>query len=210
MAYPTTIPGDLVVPGALRLDGAISPLKAKASVLAIASLQEFVIPWTWWRVHDAPHTNLPGTAAADDLALVGVTFGTDVMSIQTLDFGGTSTTAYARATIPLPWNYVAGNDVKLRFSAAALTTLPDTSLTLDLAAYLSGEDSAVSGADLCTTAAKDICSLVFADQDFTITATSLNPGDMLDVRIVMAGTDAGDLGVMTGCVGAAKLVCDVR
>ena len=210
MANPLTLPGDLVVPGNLRVAGTISPPLARSSVLAISELQTYTIPWTLWRVHDAMHTNLPGTAATDDLALIGGTFGTGVPSIQTLDFGGTTTTAYARVQIPLPGDYVAAQGVVLRFHAGALTTLPDTTLTLDCECYLSGEESLVSGADICATAVQDIRSLTLADIDFTITATTLSPGDLLDVRITIIGTDAGDLGVMTGCVGAAQLLCDVR
>ena len=210
MGSPTTVPGDLVVPGSLRLTGDLTPTKARSEILSMVELQPFVIPWTWWRTWDAVGTNLPNAAADDDLGLVGGTWTTGVPSIQTLDFGGTTTTAYARAFIPLPWEYVAAQTVVLRFHAGALTTLPDTTLTLDVVAYKSGEKSLVSAADICGTTMKDIRSLTMADVDFTITPTTLSPGDALDVRIVMIGTDAGHLGAMVGCIGSVKLLCDVR
>lgn len=205
----TVFSNDVVISGNLRVSGSISPLKAKSSVLALTE-HIVTVPWTLWRVHDAMHTNLPGTAADDDLALVGGTFETGVPSLQTVDFGGTTTTAYARAQIPLPAFYEAGQSVKLRFHCGSLTTLPDAACTLDVSCYKSGEESLVSGGDICATAVQTITPLTMADVDFTITATTLSPGDVLDTRITVYGEDAGDLGVMKLCIGAVKLVCDGR
>jgi hypothetical protein len=209
MGTTTTFPGDIVVPGTARISGGVSPTMARSSILSQAELQAFTVPWTLWRVHDALHTNLPGTAAADDLALIGGTFGSASPSIQSLDFGGTSTTAYARAQIPLPWEYESGQSVELRFHAGMLTTLADASCTLDVECYETDEETGIS-ADICADAAQSINSLTLADIDFTITPTALVAGDLLDVRITVAGTDAGNLGVMTACIGAVKLLCDVR
>jgi hypothetical protein len=172
-------------------------------------LEPFVIPWTAWRVWDALATNLPGTAADDDLGLIGGTFATASPSIQSVDFGGGNTTAYARTQISLPWEYEDGQTVTLRFHAGMLTTVADNACTLDVQCYESNEETGIS-ADLCTTAAQSINSLVLADIDFTITPTSLAAGNMLDVRIAVVATDAGNLGVMKAIIGAAKLLCDVR
>lgn len=210
MANPVQIPGDLIVPGNLRLTGGITPTKARSQFISVSDLQHFFIPWTWWRTWDSFHTNLPGTAADDDLALIGGTFGTDPPCIQGQDFGGTSATGYARCVIPLPWEYVAGADVNLRFHAGMLTTIADDSCTLDVVCYKSDEELDLS-ADLCATSVQSINSTSFADIDFTITATTFNPGDQLDVQITIAGTDAGDAGAgITGTIGAAWLLCDVR
>jgi len=210
MSNPVTFPGDVIIPGNLRVNGSIQPAKDRDEILAMAELATFTVPWTLWRVWDAMHTNLPGTAATDDLALIGGTFATGVPSIQTLDFGGTNTTAYARAQIPLPAEYVAGQTVKLRFHAGSLTTLPDAACTLDVICYKSGEESLVSAGDICATTVQTITPLTMADVDFTITATTLSPGDLLDTRITVYGEDAGNLGVMTLCIGAVQLLCDVR
>ena len=205
MANPTTFPGDLVVAGNVRVTGTITPLKNKADVLANES-KELVIPLTQWRVHDAIGTNLPNAAATDDLGLVGGTFASASPSLQTVDFGGTSTTAYARAQITVPQDYVAGQTFTLRFHAGCLTTLADTTLTLDCAVYRSDEEVGIS-ADLASAAvANNIKSLTPADVDFTITATAMNPGDILDVRISINGVDSGDAGVMAGFIGATKIV----
>jgi hypothetical protein len=205
MPNPTTLPGDLIVPGTARITGNITPAKQRSEVLAVET-KLWVVPWTLWRVWDAVQTNLPGTPATDDLGLVGGTFATAPPSIQTVDFGGTTTTAYARAQIPLPMDYVAGQSVVLRFHGGMITTIADTTCTLDIAAYRSDEEVGIS-ADLASAAsANNIKSLVFADVDFTITATALNPGDMLDTRVSINGDDAGNLGVMAGVIGAVKLV----
>ena len=121
MANPTNLPGDLIVPGDVRISGSITPAMSKANVLAISELQAFNVPWTIWRVFDAVGTNLPGTAANDDLALVGGTHGTNHISIQAGDIGAAgSSTRKARGVIQLPWNYVAAQSVTLRFYAGCL------------------------------------------------------------------------------------------
>ena len=209
MANPITLPGDLTVPDNLRLSGSISPAKTRTEILALSDLKPFVVPWTLWRVWNALETNLPGTAAADDLALVGGTFGSASPSIQTDDFGGSSIDKKARAQIPLPWEYIVGETVTLRFHAGMLTTVAESACELDVECYETDEETGVSG-DICTTGATSINSLIFEDKDFVITPTALSPGDLLDVRISIIASDGTDLGVMIGCIGAVKLLCDVR
>ena len=167
-------------------------------------------------VTDATYTagilliELWGKDATDDLSLVAGTLGTNAPSLQTEDlrFVG-ATNRYKRLMIPLPSNYVAGESVKLRFSAGMITTIADGTATLDVVCYKSDEDNTVS-ADLCSTAAQSINSLVFADFDFAITATALSPGDMLDVRIVVTVTDTATATAVIGCVAAIKRLCDTQ
>lgn len=210
MANPTTLPGDLVIPGNLRVAGSISPALARTSILAQAELQAFTIPWTAWRVWDAMHTNLPGAGATDDLGLVDGTWATDSPSLQTEDLKAAGATAnYARAQIPLPWEYETGQSVTLRLHAGMITTVADTTATLDVVCYETDEEAGI-GADICATAATTINSLVFADIDFTITPTALAAGDLLDVRIHTAVNDGATATAVIGCIGSAKLLCDVR
>src|SRR5690349_17053811 len=70
--------------GDFRLGGSFSRA-IKRNELEQNANAVFPIPWEAWRVWDALHTNLPGTSAADDLALVGGTFGAASPSIQTYD-----------------------------------------------------------------------------------------------------------------------------
>lgn len=210
MANPTNLPGDLVVPGNMRITGSISPALTRANVLAIIEIQPFNVPWTSWRTFDAMGTNLPDAAATDDLGLLGGTHGTNHPTLQAGDIGGASSTRYARAVIPLPWQYVAGQSVTLRFHAGCQTTAPDTTCTLDIAAHATDGDYTV-GSDLASAAsANNIKSTSFGNVDFTITPTALSPGDELDVLLSIAYNDAGDAGVMIPTVGKVQWLCDVR
>jgi len=212
MANPTTLPGDLIVPGNLRVSGTVSPALSKSNILEMAELQCFTIPMSAWREHDDYATNLDGTPVGGaHLGCVGGTHGTNAPSLKTDDCGGNGAEEhfYARAEIPLPWEYVAAQTVTIRVHAGMLTTVCSESATVDLQVYKSGEDSTSTG-DLYAGAAKDMNSLVFADLDFALTATTLSPGDLLDVLLDVLVDDDGDAGAMYGCVGSVQLLCDVR
>lgn len=212
MADPVHLPGDLNIAGNLRVNGIITPGKAKSDILSVAAAQLFPIPLTDFRVWDAMQTVLPGTPAADDLGLVGGTFGTATPSLRTQDLktlGASSN--YARVLVQLPWEYVAGQAVKLRFRAGMITTVAGTSAFLDCEAFKqqADPDDAI-GSDLVSTAQQTINSLTFADIDFTVTPTSLSPGDILDVRIRTIVTDAASGTAVIAGITSAKLLCDVR
>lgn len=212
MASPVTFPGDLVVTGNIRLNGSITPPKSKAEILSLAELQQFPIPLTDFRVWDAMHTFLPGTPATDDLALVGGTFATATPSIRTEDLKAAgATNKRARVLVQLPWEYEAGQSVSLRFKAGMITTISNTTATLDCEVYkLQNDPDDAIGADLVATAAQNINSLTFADITFALTASSLSPGDILDVRVTMAINDGGSATAVIGAFTSAKLLCDVR
>lgn len=212
MANATSLPGDLIVAGDIRLNGSLTPAVAKANILALAELQKFPIPLTDFRVWDAMQTLLPGTPATDDLGLVGGTFGTATPSIRTEDLKAAgATNKYARFLVQLPWEYVAGETVKLRFKAGMITTVANTTATLDCQAYkLQDDPDDAIGSDLVTTSATTMNSTTFADIDFTITPTSLSPGDILDIRITIAVNDGATATAVIGAITSAKLLCDVR
>ena len=209
MANPTNFPGDIVVPGNIRVSGNIEPAISKANILDIAELQAFNVPWTIWRTWDAVGTNLPGAAANDDLGLVGGTFGTNHISIQAGDVGGTTSTRYARGVIALPWEYVAAQTVTIRCYAGVQTTVCDGSCTLDVEAYIMDGDYTL-GADVVSTTATTMNSTSFANLDFSCTATNLSPGSQLDVRLTVDYADTGDAGVMIPTIGLVQLLADVR
>lgn len=209
MGSPTSLPGDLIVPGSIRVSGSITPAMAKSNILAISELQAFNIPWTWWRTYNAMGTNLPGAAAGDDLGLVGGTHGTNHVSIQAGDVGEANSTRYARAVIPMPWEYVAAQSATLRFYAGCLTAAADTTCTLDIEAYIMDGDNTV-GADVASAAvANNMNSAVFTNVDFSLTATNLSPGTELDVKLSIDYED-GATAVVTPCIGKVQLLCDVR
>lgn len=176
--------------------------------LATDGLKKFTVRLTDLRVWDAFQTALPGTAATDDLALIGGTFATSSPMIKTSDAKASTTTQRARVMIPLPVEYVADGSVRIRLHAGMGTTVSDTTATVDIECYESNKEGGIS-AELCTTAAQSINSLTLADKDFTITDTSLAPGDWLDVRITIAIVDGATATPVLGVIGSIELLCDI-
>lgn len=212
MANPVSIPGDLIVAGSIRLNGSLTPAVAKSSILALAELQPYPIPLTDFRVWDAMQTVLPGTPSSDDLGLVGGTFGTATPSLRSEDLKTAgATNKRARVLVQLPWDYQAGQSVTLRFKAGMITTVADTTATLDCEVYkLQDDPDDAIGSDLVSTAATTMNSLTFADIDFVVTPTGLSPGDILDVRITCAVNDAAGATAVIAGITSAKLLADVR
>jgi len=210
MARAGTIDGDVRIIGEVIADSyELSDKVTRTSDIAQETLQKFVIPMTSFVVHDAPQTKLPGTAANDDLGLYGTTPGTDSMYMAAGDIGGAASTRYARCTFPVPQNYDSGQTVQIRVSCAVTTTVCDTSCTIDVECWESDKEAAV-GADICATAATSMNSTTWANKDFTITATNLVAGDVLDIRLAIAYSDTGNLGVMIPSIGSVELLCDTR
>lgn len=212
MANPTSFPGDIIVAGDIRLNGKISPSIPKANLLALSELQAFPIPLTDFRVWDAMHTLLPGTPTTDDLGLIGGTFGSSTPSLRSEDLKTLgATNKRARVLVQLPWDYVSGESVTIRFKAGMITTVAGSSATIDCEVYKqqSDPDDAI-GSDLVTTAATTMNSLVFADIDFVLTPTSLSPGDILDVRVTCAVNDGASATAVIAGITSCKLLCDVR
>lgn len=178
--------------------------------LAQEDLAVNVIPMTSLRVWDALQTNLPGTAATDDLALIGGTFASASPKVSAGDLKAAgATTRYARFQVALPVNYVSGETVTLRIYCGMGTTVAATSCTVDAQVYESDGAAGIS-ADLCTTNAQSMNSLTFANKDFTITPTALAAGDVLDVRIAVTCTDGATGTVVEPIIGKISLLCDVK
>ena len=212
MATAQTVNGDLVVTGNVRVGGSISPAIARSSILSMEELMTFPFPLTSFRVHDAMQTLLPGAGSTDDLGLVGGTFGSATPSLRTEDLKAAgATNNRARVLVQLPWEYVAAQTVTLRFKAGMITTVADTTATLDCEAYaLQDDPDDAIGSDLVTTSATTINSVTFANIDFSVTATNLSPGDILDVRITTAVNDAETGTAVIAGITSSKLLCDVR
>lgn len=165
------------------------------------------VPLTSFRVHDALQTNLPGTAANDDMAIITGTPGTDAPTLQGVDFGGTTTDEAAACELVIPEDYAPGGTLTLRVRAAMLTTVSDGTATVDVNVWKPDGDGAV-GSDLCATAAQSINSLTLANKDFTITPTGLVAGDKLMVKLSFAGSDTGNVGVMIPEIQSVTLLYD--
>ena len=168
------------------------------------------VPLTQFRTWNALATNLPGTAAADDLGLDNATFGTGSPHLTAGDLKAAGATSrYARAHVVIPVEYDDGQTCNLRVHAIMQTTVADTTCTVDVECYRSDEEAGIS-ADLCTTAATTMNSLTGADIDFTLTPTTFVSGDTLDLRIHIACNDAATGTVVEPVIGAVQLICDIK
>lgn len=167
------------------------------------------IDLTRLRTFDALQTNLPGTAADDDMALVTGTPGTAAPVLQGVDFGGASTDECAGFIFPLPLEYVAGESIVLRITAGMLTTVSDGTATVDVNAWQDDGDGTVSS-DACATAAQSINSLTLANKDFVITPTGVAAGDLLNFKIAFGGSDSGNAGVMIPTITKLAVLLDIR
>jgi hypothetical protein len=179
------------------------------SKLAQDTFAEYVIDFLACRVHDALHTVLPGTAAADDMGLITGTPGTDAPTLQGVDFGGTSTDEKCAFLFRLPPEYDDGESVVLRVRAAMLTTVSDGTATVDVECWKADGDGAV-GSDICATAAQSINSLTPANKDFVITETGLVAGDLLVFRVSFGGSDSGNAGVMIPEISKLTARIDIK
>lgn len=208
----TTLTGvTILVPDGLITDAAISSQAAiETSKLAQRPLQKFPLPLTDARVWNAITSLLPSAAANDDLGLIVGTFGTDAPLINAGDLKAAgSTTRYARFQLPVPANYQDAETIQLRLRCAVETTISDTTCTVDCEVY-KGDGAGAVGSDLCTTAAQSINNLTPADVDFTIDASAVDPGDLLDLRVAIICNDGATATAVTPTIYSITLLCDTR
>ena len=180
--------------------------------IAERALQEFVIDLALGRVHDGVGGFLPTAGATDDLGLVGGVLGTTAPSLQTEDLKAQGVTSnFARFQVTLPPNYVAGESVKIRVVGGMITTIADTTAFADIECYENEEDNTES-VDLCTTAETTINALIASPTtvDFTITAATLSPGSVLDVRVATVVTDGAESTAVIGCITKLALLCNTQ
>lgn len=184
--------------------------QTRATILKQDADAIFPIRLTDLRVWDAFQTNLPGTAATDDLALIGGTFATAPPTISAGDLKNAgATTRYARFQMQLPECYDAGHTVTLAISAGMVTTVASASCTVDVECYKLDKVTGI-GSDLCATAATTINSLVFGTKSFTITPSGLTAGDVFDVRIAIACNDSATVTDVTPTIASIDLKCDIK
>jgi len=204
------ITDDLTITGSLIIKETGIPAQTRATILKQDANAIFPVSLASLRVWDAYHTNLPGTAGGDDLALVGGTFGTAPPTVSAGDLKAAgATTRYARFAVELPECYESGETVTLAFSAGMVTTIADVSCTLDVECYEIDKITGIS-ADLITTAATTINSLTFTTKLFVVTPAALIAGDVLDVRIAVACNDAATGTAVTATIASIDLLADIK
>jgi len=205
-----TVSGNASIRGTLTIPSDSVSAQTRDTILVQDANVRFPVKLTDLRVWDAFHTNLPGTAATDDLALIGGTFGTAPPMVQAGDLKAAgATTRYARFTFVVPECYDDAETVSLILSAGMKTTIADTSCTVDVECYRHDKVGGIS-ADLCALAAQSINSLTFADKSFTITPTAMAKGDVLDIRIAIACNDAATGTAVTPTIANIDFALDIK
>lgn len=206
----TTTATDLRISGTLSVPQTGISAQTRATILKQDALAIFPVDLTALRVWDAYQTNLPGTAATDDLALIGGTFGTAPPKIEAGDLKNAgATTRYARFQITLPECYDAGETFLVSIWAGMATTVASVSCTVDLECYKLTKLGGI-GSDLCATPATTINSLTFGEKQFTITPSGLVAGDTFDCRIAIACNDSGTGTAVTPTIAAIDRLCDIK
>jgi len=203
----TDIASVAVTGATLSSAGALSAVLR--ATLGQDALADYTIPLTGMRVHDAPSSFLPTSASADDMGLIAGTFGTDSANLQGVDFGGAATDEMCRFLFKLPPEYDAGETITVRVHAGMLTTVADAATTVDAEVHLHDGEGAV-GSDLVAASPASINSLTLGDKDFTVTPTGLVAGDELDIRLIFAGSDTGNLGVMIPIITKVSVLLDIK
>jgi len=162
------------------------------------------------------HNHLQNDAGAGDgdLRIVGGTYGTDTPSIQSGDVMAVGLkTRSARILVKVPTNYVDASPLTLRLRSGMKTTVADTSATADCECYLSNKEAgkhATQTGDMCTTSAISINSLTLSNRDFTLTPTYVVAGDLLDIKLTLAITDASSGTAVIGVIGNIALLCSTK
>lgn len=181
---------DVQIIGNLTVNGGTSLNLARANLVPTSGEPYPLFPFDF-RVWDAFQTVLPSPAAADDLGITTGTWGTANPYLTSRDLNALgATTGYARTLFQLPPEYVSSGACSVRFAAGMLTAVASVSATVDVEIFKMNRDTLVSGSDLVSTAAQSINSLTFANYSFTVTPTSLAPGDLLDIRVAIAANSA--------------------
>ena len=179
--------------------------------LAQDALQVFGIPLGDWRIWDsASRAVLPNTSATDDLGLIVGAFSSASHVIRTYDVKTVGATAlYARTQFILPPEYDGGESISFRAYAQMVTTVADTSCTIDMQAYKHDKEAGIS-ADLVTTTATSMNTLTGANYDFVITPTGLAAGDTLDLRIHIAPNDGAGGTAVIAEIGFTGMLLDIK
>jgi hypothetical protein len=200
-----TAPDNLITANS-QIKAGTNITRAKMAQVAAAV---FPIPLASMRVWNTWQP-LPAAATADDLGSIAGTWATDVPHVESSDSGQTSTTQYLGFEFTLPDDYDEAETLTLRIPAK-MRVVADGSATVDVSAYLSDGNGAVSGGDLIATTATTINSADWANKDFTITATSRAPGDKIFFRVVVAIVDTNTATEhVTAWLGDIEILADIR
>jgi len=151
------------------------------------------------------------TAAPDEAYSPNGHFGintTSGLKLVTNSIQGDDITMAGLFEFPLPVEYIADADVKVVVSARYTGDGTAAVKTVDVEAFELSDAGSLS-ADLCATNAATLTN-AFADHTFTITDTSLTPGDRLLVAVKIHIIETVDENGLVGEIGNIEMQLDVK
>jgi hypothetical protein len=167
------------------------------------------IPLSHMRTWDSMATNLPATAATDDLGFVTGTPGADSPMLSADDVKTTSSARKAAFELEVPGNWEDGESLAVRMRAAMETTIADGSCTIDLEAWL-GDGTGAAGSDLVSTAAQDMNSVTPANFDFELTTSGVTAGDLITCVITITYADTATVTAVTPVIYSVSRRADTQ
>lgn len=177
-----------------------------------SELLEFPIPILGnWHSASGSVARLTGTSSGSNLHIYeSGGFGSDSPILRCNNADGTTITMSARTYFAVPECYVPGGTLKVRLRAGVITNVSDNTAVVDVDVFENDKAGGV-GSQLVTSAAQSINSLVFTDKDFTINAASINPGDVLDIKVTIDITDdTANSAAVYGGIGSVSILALCR
>ncbi len=199
-AHNITALGTIDAP-ALNISGS-----AFARANLAAETTTYTLPPSSAKTWDALQTNIPGTAANDDLALITGTFLTSAATFRTSDAKAAVVSQKLGIFFSVPPEYVAGAALALRLNAGMVTTVSDGTATIDAEVVR----AIAPTVDICATTLTTINSLTAANKDFTLTPTNVVPGDLLYIVVTIAITDAATVTAVIGQLNRIQILASVK
>lgn len=207
-AYPYDGQVETFPVGETVVDGDPATNSTPRANLVEDALQVYGIPIT--RIVAA---NGAALTAAETAGTFDTTIGTNTMLANGEVTDNETEASVAYFQFVLPPEYVAGGDVTIRLPVSLQVTGTPTNngSTIDLEVYEQSDAGAV-GSDLCATAAQTFAALsTWYNKDFTITATGLVAGDVLNVKITSSVIDSeAGAGTIILNLAPPKVLLDIK
>lgn len=183
---------DSAVTAAKIADGAI----AAADLSASADIARSQLVTETSKVYGLPAGSIVSSAgaaltAAETAGTFDITVGTNTIVVNGEVTDNETEVSVAYFQFVLPPEYVSAGSVVIRLPCALIKAASPTDggSTIDLEVYEQSDAGAV-GADLCATAAQTFAAMdTWYTKDFTVTATGLVAGDVLNVKITSTVID---------------------
>lgn len=167
------------------------------------ALQPYGIPVAQIRAADGAALGITETDGDHFLAL-----GTNTIQLQGEEAVSETEESVSYWQFVLPPEYVAAGDVKVRVRCKVDGAGTDNASTVDVEAYEQA-DGAV-GADLCATAAQAFAAKsTWYDKDFTVTASGLVAGDVLNIKLTSSVIESGGA-ALAFYADPPKMLLDVK